>query len=153
MCYNLPMATYAENRKAHFNYEFLEKIEAGIELFGLEVKAIRSGKATLEGARVIIRGGEVYVLGLGISPYQPNNTKEDYDPLRTRRLLLNKKEIETLAKTESTRGLTLIPISLYNKGPKIKVSVAVARGKKKFDKRETLKKRDADREIGRTLKK
>ncbi len=152
MCYNLSMATYAENRKAHFNYEFLEKIEAGIELFGLEVKAIRTGKATLEGARVIIRGGEAYVLGLGISPYQPNNTKEDYDPLRTRRLLLNKKEIETLAKTESTRGLTLIPISLYNKGPKIKVSVAVARGKKKFDKRETLKKRDTDREISRTLK-
>jgi len=146
------MPTYAENKKAHFDYEFLERIEAGIELIGIEVKAIRSGKAALDGARVIIRGGEAYVLGLGISPYQPANTPESYDPLATRRLLLKKSEIHTLSKTESMKGLTLIPISLYNKGPKIKISIAVARGKKKFDKRETLKKRDTERDIRKNFK-
>lgn len=146
------MATYLENKKAHFDYEFLERFEAGIELLGFEVKAVRAGKGALTGAHIILRGGECFIIGLRIDPYQPNNTEPGYVPDATRKLLLTKKEIRELEETEKKKGLTIIPISLYNKGGKIKVSFAVARGKKAFDKRETIKKRDTDREIGRLLK-
>lgn len=146
------MAAYATNRKAHFDYDLLEKYETGIELIGTEVKSIRLGQATLEGARALIRGGEAYVVGMSIPPYQAGNTADDYDPLRTRRLLLSKREILSLEKQLATKGLTLIPISLYNKSSKIKVEIALARGKKKFDKRETIKKRDLDRDIRRNIK-
>src|SRR3989338_7036284 len=147
---------FLENKKAYFNYEILEKFEAGIELLGFEVKALRAGHASLEGSYVSIRpttrGGEVFLIGLHVSPYQPKNTPDSYDPNRERRLLLNKKEIHTLAGFEKKRGLTIVPISVYNKAGKIKVEIAVARGKKKYDKRETIKKRDTEREMRRTLK-
>ena len=146
------MATLIDNRKAHFNYEMLETYDAGIELLGAEVKSIRAGQAILAGSHVIIRGGEAYIVGMQIPPYQVKNTPDSYDPLRTRKLLLNKKEIVELDNTDSKKGLTIIPLSLYTKGQKIKMSIAIARGKKKFDKRETIKKRDTDREIRRTLK-
>ncbi len=144
---------YLENSKARFDYEILEKYEAGIELLGYEVKSVRAGHGSVVGAYVIVRGGEVYITGLRIDPYQVGNTPIDYDPSRTRRLLLTKKEILELEKESTTKGLTLVPLSLYNKGGKIKVGFAVARGKKKFDKRDTIKKRDTDREIRRELKK
>lgn len=146
------MASYAENRKARFNYEFLEKYEAGIELLGTEVKSVRSGQMSLEGAFVIIRGGEAFLINANIPPYQVKNTPKDYDPLRNRKLLLTKKEITELAGSEKNKSLTIVPISVYNKGRKIKVEIALVKGKKKFDKRETLKKRDTDREIRREIK-
>ena len=146
------MASYAENRKARFNYEFLEKYEAGIELLGVEVKSIRSGQMSLEGAFVIIRGNEAFLINANIPPYQPKNALKDYDPLRNRKLLLTKKEINELAGSDKNKSLTIVPISVYNKNRKIKVEIALVKGKKKFDKRETLKKRDTDREIRREIK-
>ena len=141
-----------KNKKATFNYEVLEKFEAGIELRGFEVKALKGGKGSLEGSHVTIRGGEAYLIGVTIPPYQPANTPKDYEPDRNRRLLLTKKEIVQLANTEAKKGLTIVPLSVYNKGSKVKVSLAVVRGKRKFDKREKIKKRETDRDIRRTLK-
>ena len=146
------MATYIDNRKAHFNYSVEETFEAGIELYGFEVKAIKGGQGTMSSAFCIVRGGEAYILNLHIPPYQPHNVDPAYDPDRTRKLLLSKKEIKKLADKDDTKGLTLIPLSLYSKGRYIKVSIAVARGKKVFDKRETIKKRESDREISREYK-
>ena len=146
------MATYIDNRKAHFNYNIEETFEAGIELSGFEVKAIKAGLGSLVAAFCIVRGGEAYIINMHIPPYQPHNTDPGYNPDRNRRLLLSKKEIKKLAEKDDIKGLTLIPISLYSKGRYIKVSIAVARGKKVFDKRETIKKRDVDREIRREYK-
>jgi len=146
------MPNYAENRKARFNYEILEKYETGIELLGTEVKSVRGGQMSLEGAFVIVRGGEVYLINANIPPYQPKNAPKDYDPLRNRRLLLTKKEIAELAGNEKNKSLTIVPILVYNKNRKIKVEIALVKGKRKFDKRETLKKRDTDREIRREIK-
>lgn len=141
-----------QNKKAYFNYEILEKIEAGIELLGFEVKSLKKGQGSLEGSHVTIRGREAFVINMNIPPYQPSNTPGDYDPLRNRRLLVTKKELERLGKEESQKGLTIVPLSVYNKGRKLKLEIAIVRGKKKYDKRETIKKRDADREIRRSLK-
>jgi SsrA-binding protein len=146
------MATYAENRKARFNYEILEKYETGIELLGTEVKSIRGGQMSLEGAFVIIRGGETFLINANIPPYQIKNAPKDYDPFRNRKLLLTKKEIAKLAGSEKNKSLTIVPILVYNKNRKIKVEIALVKGKKKYDKRETIKKRDTDREIRREYK-
>ena len=145
------MASYAENRRARFDYEILEKYEAGIELLGMEVKSVRSGRMLLEGSFVIVRGGEAYLMNANIPPYQPDNAPENYDPLRNRKLLLTKKEMEELAKSEKT-NLTTVPLRLYNKGRKIKIEIALVKGKKKHDKRESIKKRETDREIRREYK-
>ena len=134
------------------DYELLETLEAGIELFGLEVKSLRAGQGSLDGAHVTVRGGEAYIVNMRVAPYQPANTPPDYDPERPRRLLLTKKEIARVAGFERQNGLTVVPISMYNKNNKLKMEIAIARGKKKHDKRETIKKRDAKREIERTLK-
>jgi SsrA-binding protein len=140
------------NKKAHFNYEILEKLTAGVELLGFEVKALRDKLGSLEGAYVTVRGGEAYLMNVNIPPFQPANTPKNYDPLRNRKLLLTKKEIAILAATENKKGLTIVPISVYNHGRKIKIEIATVRGKKQFDKRETLKKRESDREIRREMK-
>ncbi len=140
------------NKKAHFNYEILDTYSAGVELFGYEVKSLKAGQGSLEGAHVTVRGGEAYIVAMFIPPYQAGNTPADYDPYRNRKLLLNKSEIQTLGKIEGTKGLTIVPLSVYNKGAKIKIDIATAKGKKKFDKRETLKKRDSDRDVRRDLK-
>src|SRR3989344_1290610 len=146
------VANYAENRKARFNYEILEKYEAGIELLGTEVKSVRGGRISLEGSFVIARGGEAYLINSNIPPYQVKNAPKDYDPLRHRKLLLSKKEIAELAGSEKNKSLTIVPISVYNKGRKIKVEIALVKGKKKYDKRESIKKRETDREIRREIK-
>lgn len=146
------MPNYAENRKARFNYEVLEKYETGIELLGTEVKSVRGGQISLEGAFVIVRGGEAYLINANIPPYQIKNAPKDYDPLRNRKLLLTKKEITELAGSEKNKSLTIVPISVYNKGRKIKVEIALVKGKKRLDKRETIKKRETDREIRREIK-
>lgn len=141
-----------ENKKARFEYEILETHEAGAELFGFEVKAIRAGMGNLEGARVVVRGGEAFLVGATVSPYQQKNTPGSYEPGRSRRLLLTKKELEGLLATESQRGLTLVPIKWYSKNRRIKLEVGVGKRKKKYDKRATLKERDTKRHIDRTLK-
>ena len=142
----------AENRKIHFDYEILETFSAGIELLGLEVKSLWSHSASLDGAYIAIRGKEAFLLQTSIPAYQPSNTAADYDPMRVRRLLLTKKELQTLEDAESGKGLTIVPLKLYNKGKKVKIDIAIVRGKKKFDKRETIKKRESNRDIERTLK-
>ncbi len=141
-----------QNKKAYFNYEILEKLEAGIELLGFEVKSLKRGQGSLEGSHITVRGNEVFVINMQIPPYQPANTPKDYDPTRNRKLLLTKKEILDLAKTEGQKGLTIVPLSVYNKGRKLKLEIGIVRGKKKYDKRETIKKRDTDRELRRSLK-
>lgn len=146
------MASYAENSKARFDYEILEKLTGGLELLGAEVKSIRQGKISLAGSYVVIRGQEAFLTGADVAPYQPKNTPRDYDRTRPRKILLSKKEIQSLEKAENTKGLTIIPLSVYNKGRFIKLDIAIARGKKKFDKRQAIKKRDTERDLKRTLK-
>ncbi len=143
---------YAENRKAYFNYEILEEIEAGLKLLGFEAKAVRAGKISLAGSYAAVRGGELFLVNARIEPYQPKNTPPEYEPLRSRVLLVSKKEATRLAGFEAAQGLTLIPLLVYNKGSVIKLRLGVARGKKKGDKRQTIKKREAEREMRRTLK-
>lgn len=140
------------NKKAGFDYELIEKYEVGIELTGSEVKSLREKHGELSGAHVLIRGGEAFIIGFEIPPYQPKNLTTEYDPLRTRKLIITKKEIFEIEKKTGEKGLTIVPVSLYNKGKRLKLEIAIGRGKKKFDKRETIKKRDVEREIGRTLK-
>ena len=146
------MTTFIDNRKAHFNFEIVEKFEAGIELEGFEVKAIKNGMGNLSGAFCIVRGGEAFIVNMHVPPYQPANIKVQYDPDRVRKLLLSKKEIGILADADKAKGLTLVPTALYSKGRRIKVEVAIAKGKKLHDKRESIKKRDTDREIRREYK-
>ncbi len=141
-----------ENRKVHFNYEILEKFDAGIELFGFEVKSLRKGQGSLDGSHITVRGKEVFLIGATIPPFQSANAPKTYNSSRNRRLLLTKKEIEELQSSEKQKGLTIVPISVYNKGRKLKVSLAIVRGKKKQDKRQSIKKRESDRETRRTLK-
>ena len=146
------MTTYIRNKKATFNYEILEQFEAGIVLRGYEVKAIRTGKASLVGAYIVLKDDGAYLKGATISFYQEANTPSSYNPERERKLLLHKKELTHLEKELNTAGLTVVPISLYNKEGKIKLKIALVRGKKKADKREALKKRDTKRAIDRILK-
>lgn len=146
------MPTLVRNKKATFNYEILEKFEAGVQLLGIEVKSLRKGSGKLEGGHVLVRGGEAYLVGTSIAPYQPNNTPKNYDAERPRKLLLNKKELDKLIGIDKAKGLTLVPISLYTKGRHIKLEFASVRGKKKHDKREDIKKRDTKRDIDRVMK-
>ncbi len=141
-----------EHKKARLNYEVLEEFEAGLELLGSEVKSLRAGQGKLEGSHVVVRGGEAYVVGMHIPPYQPKNTAKEYDPDRSRRLLLSKKELIELSNFESQKGLTIVPLKVYNKGKNLKLLVAAAKGRKAYDKRAVLKERDTKREIERTLK-
>jgi len=144
------MAVLIDYKKAHFEYEVLEKYEAGLELLGFEVKSLKGKHGSLDGAYVLVKGGEAWIQNMLIPPYQEKNTPADYDPRRHRRLLMNKKEIAAVSDTG--KGLTVVPISVYIKNNLIKVTVAVVRGKKKYDKRETTKRREGDREMERTLK-
>lgn len=138
-----------DNKKAHFNYEIQEKLDAGIELLGHEVKSLKAGQGSLDGSYVIVRGGEAYLIGSFVPPYQEKNTLPDYDARRNRRLILTKEEIARMADLDTRQGLTIVPLSIYNKGDLLKVSLGIAKGKKKFDKRETIKKRETDRSIRR----
>jgi SsrA-binding protein len=144
--------SFVFNKKAHFDYEILDTIEAGIVLSGTEVKAIKTGHGSLMGAFAIIRSGEAWLINANIPPYQPKNTPKSYEPERSRKLLLNKKEINYLIGKTQEKGLTLVPIKLYNKKGKIKLEIGLGKGKKKFDKREAIKKKDMKREIERTLR-
>lgn len=145
------MHDFANNRQALFNYEILKTYEAGIALRGFEAKAVQAGRVNLAGSFVVVRGGEAFLLGAAISPYQPKNTPAGYEPDRTRRLLLHRTELKELIGASAQKHLTLIPLRMYNKGPKIKLEVGLARRRKKYDKREAIKKRDMEREAERTL--
>ena len=141
-----------DNKRATFDYHVLETIEAGLELHGYEVRSLRAGLGSLKGARVVARAGEAYLVGATIPAWQAANTPKAYDPERTRRLLLNSKEIARVAAAEGEKGLTIIPLTVYNKHRRLKLEIAIARGKQKADKRETIKKRDTERDMRRTLK-
>ena len=145
------MAEFATNSKASFDYEILETIEAGVVLEGHEVKAIKTGKASIKGSYVKILNEEPFLIGATISPYQPANTPKIYDPQRSRKLLLSKREIFKFVGLSQSQRLTLIPLKFYNKKNKIKLLIGVARGKKKYDKREVLKKKDIARAKQRNL--
>lgn len=135
------------NKKAYFDYEILEKFEAGIVLLGIEVKSLKQSKASIVGAYVIIKQNKAFLLNTTISPYQPQNTSPDYEPQRTRKLLLKNKEINYLSGKTKQQRLTLIPLRVYNKNGLVKVEIALVKGKRRFDKRETIKKREEKRKI------
>ena len=139
------MSEYANNSKAGFDYEILETIEAGLVLKGSEVRSIRTGKVSIKGAYVKVLNGQAYLVGAIIAPYQPGNMPEDYDEQASRKLLLGKKQLNTLIGLAQTHGLTLIPLKLYDKKGRIKLLVGIGKGKKKYDKRESIKKKDVAR--------
>lgn len=141
----------AQNRKAHHDYFILEKFEAGIELFGTEVKSIRQGNVNLKDSFCSVKDGELFVYGMHISPYEKGNIF-NRDPVRHRRLLMHKKEIRRLAAKIQQDGLTVVPLSLYLKGPLVKIEIGLAKGKKLYDKRESDARRDADREMSRAIR-
>lgn len=141
-----------ENKKAFHNYEILEKLEAGLKLSGIEVKSLKIKRGSLAGSRVIIRADEAFVVGMDIPPYQAKNTPKEYDSRRTRKLLLNKKEINYLSGKSQQRGLTLTPLSVYTKNDLLKISFGVTRGLKKYDKRQKIKEREDKRKMERLLK-
>ena len=143
---------FIENKKAHLEYSILEEIEAGLELLGIEVKSLRAGQGSLKGARVVARGGEAYLVGASIPAWQIQNAPKSYDPERSRRLLLSRKEIAHVASAEGEKGLTIVPLRVYNKNRNLKLAIAIARGKKKEDKRHTIRAREEKRRIERTLK-
>lgn len=146
------MVDIIRNKKVAFNYEILERHEAGVVLFGYEAKALRVGKAHLTGAYVTLRDGELFLKNAHIAHYQEANMPKDYNPERERKLLLKTKEIIEIQKSLNTAGLTVVPIKWYNKKRTIKLEIALVRGKKKADKRESIKARDVKRDIDRTLK-
>ena len=146
------MKVLTENRKAYFDYQILEKFEAGLVLIGTEVKSIKSGRIGLKGSYVVFKGEELYLIGANIPPYQPKNAPPEYNSERSRKLLLNKSEIKKLIGKTKEKGLTLIPLKVYTKNGKIKLEFGIAKGRKKFDKREIIKKRETEREIQRVLK-
>lgn len=146
------MTTYIAHKKATFDFEILDTFEAGISLLGTEVKSIRNKLGKLDGAHVVVRGKEAFLVGASIPPYQESNAPEGYESDRPRKLLLTQKELEKLHTESEKKGLTAIPIRLYNNGRNLKLEVGIARGKKKLDKRESIKARDTKRDLDRELK-
>ncbi len=146
------MKVLSENKKAYFNYEIVDRFQAGICLQGQEVKSIKSGRINLAGSYVVLRSEEVYLVGAKVPPYQPKNAPGDYDPERSRKLLLKKAEIKQLIGKTKEKGLTLVPLKVYTVKGQIKIEFGVAKGRKSTDKRQLIKKRETDKEIERELK-
>ena len=145
------MPTLAINKKARYDYTIMDTMEAGIQLTGAEVKSVRGGRLNLAGSRVVITRGEAYLLGAQIAAYSQAGAQPGYDPQRTRRLLLHMREIRKLVGKLEEAGLTVVPLSAYTKGPHIKVEIAIARGKKEYEKREVIKKRETAREARHSM--
>ncbi len=143
---------FVSHKRVTFDFEILETYEAGVSLLGTEVKSLRNGQGKLDGAHVIIRGGEAFLVGASIPAFQQINAGKGYDPERPRKLLLNKKEITLLDQGSERQGLTIVPITWHNVNSKIKLRIALARGKKKQDKRESIKERDVKRDLARDFK-
>lgn len=146
------MKILAENKKAKQNYEILETFEGGLSLKGFEVKAAKLGKMSLKNSFVKISKGEVFLSGAYISPYQPKNTPPDYNPERERKILIKKSEIKYLIGKSKEKGLTIIPLRIYTKRNLIKIEFALAKGRKRYNKKEIIKKREIEKEIKRALK-
>ncbi len=142
----------SRNKRAYFDYHILEKFEAGIVLSGPETKAAKIGRLNLAGSFVIIKNNEAWLINAQIPPYQAGNTPKGYEPARNRKLLLSKKEIKTLVGKTKESGLTVVPLRAYIKGNRIKLEIGLARHKKMADKRETIKKRETEREMRRVMK-
>ena len=141
-----------ENKKAGFDYAIIETLEAGVELRGFEVKSIKTGKANLQGAYAKIYGNELWLIGSHIPAYQESNAPKEHDPNRVRRLLIHKKELHYLIGKLKEQGLTLVPLKMYNKNGIVKILLGLGKSKKKGDKRETIKKRDIERQEGRKFR-
>ncbi|MBI4978868.1 MAG: SsrA-binding protein SmpB [Spirochaetes bacterium] len=141
----------ARNKKAFFDYEIIEKYEAGIALVGTEVKSLRAGSVTMKDSFAVFKGNELYLVNLHISPYEFGNLS-NHDPERSRKLLLHRHELNKLTGRIKERGYSMVPLSLYFKDNKIKVSIGLVRGKKQYDKRDSIKKRDMDRDMERDIK-
>ena len=146
------MKIITENKKAMFNYQVLEKFKAGVVLTGQEVKSIKLGRISLAGSFVIMRGEELFLIGATVPPYQPKNLTTEYNPAHSRKLLLHKAEIKQIIGKALQKGLTMVPLIVYNDSGKVKIEFGIVKGKKKADKREKIKKKDIDREIDRALK-
>ena len=146
------MKLLAENKKAYFNYQILEKFEAGISLIGQEVKSIKLGRMSLTASYVVLKNEEAFLIGAKVPPYQPANSPPDYNPERSRKLLLRKAEIKYLIGKAQEKGLTLMPLRVYTKRGKIKLEFGIAKGRRKVDKRDLIKKRDVEREIRREMR-
>lgn len=146
------MPQITKNKKGLFNFEVMEEFEAGIMLTGQEVKSVKQGHINLDGSYIRIKNNETWLVGAQIPKYKLAGPLPDYDPRRSRKLLLNRKEIKYLAGKSQEKGLTLIPVSVYTKRSKIKLGIGLARGKKKHDKRDVIRKREDDRRINRAMK-
>jgi SsrA-binding protein len=146
------MKIYSENKKALFDYNILENFEAGLVLFGQEVKSIKTGHINLASSYIVLKDQEPFLVGVKVPPYQPNNAGADYNDERQRKLLLNKKEINYLVGKTKVKGFSLIPLKIYEKNGRIKLEFGLAKGKKKYDKKEKIKKKDTEREINRELR-
>ncbi|MFA5134356.1 MAG: SsrA-binding protein SmpB [Patescibacteria group bacterium] len=146
------MPTLATNKRALHDYHILEEFEAGIVLTGSEVKSVKGGRCNLKGSYVTGRDGEIWLINAHVSPYAMSSSQRGYEPTRSRKLLLHEREIASLTGKLSSKGLTVLPLSIYTKKSLIKVKIAVCRGKKLHDKRELMKKRDADRQVRQLLR-
>ena len=145
-----PVKTIATNRRARHDYLIEEALEAGVSLVGSEVKSLRDGKASLQDAYAVVRGSEVFLIGAHIPPY-PQASLQNHEPTRIRKLLLHRSEIRRLIGKTAEKGLTLVPLRMYFKGNKVKVEIALAKGKRHFDKREAIAKREAQREMAKGM--
>ena len=146
------MKILATNKRAYFDYEVLETYEAGMELLGFEVKAVKTGHINLNGSYVVIKNNEAWLINASIPPYQAANTPSSYDPMRSRKLLLHKYQLRELIGKSAQKGLTIVPLRVYTKNSRIKLEFGLGRHKKKQDKRELIKKRESKREIDRSVK-
>jgi SsrA-binding protein len=145
------MPVLVKNKKVRFDYEILDTFEAGIELLGTEVKSLRLGNVNLKESFCRIKDGEVFINNMHISPYELGN-RENHDPTRVRKLLLHRREIDKLTRKSDEKGLTLVPTKIYFKNSNVKLEIGIGKGKKHYDKRETLKRKQAEREVQKAIK-
>lgn len=150
-CYHKAMKIVSQNRKAFHDYSIEETFEAGIQLLGTEVKSLRDGKANLKDSYVLVKNAELFLLNCHISPYSHGNIM-NHEPLRTRKLLMHRKEIERMMGKMQQKGYALVPLKIYFKGPFAKVEIGFAKGKRTYEKREAIKEREAKRDIERVMK-
>lgn len=146
------MTTLAYNRRAKFDFAIKETFEGGLQLLGTEVKSVKAGNISLKGAFITMHNNEAWLINATISPWQPKNTKDDYDPMRSRKVLLHKSELNNLLGTNKEKHLTAIPIRVYTKGSRVKIEIGLAVGKRKIDKKQALQERDIQRDIDRVIR-
>jgi SsrA-binding protein len=146
------MKPLAINKRARFDYDIIESLEAGLSLLGTEVKSVKAGNMSLRGAFVTLHGDEAYLTNATIPPWQVKNAPADFDPTRPRKLLIKKSELKHLIGSKQAKGLTMIPLHVYTKGPRIKLEIGLVRGKKKYEKKQLKKERDIKRDVERLLR-